>query len=91
MCNGHESFCDKFKKAAKHLLIPMLVTFEILIIVDCISDPSRITSGNYWNEKMMSLIFASGVDLHNIHGISQALEFPGFSLLYSLVGPSSIS
>ncbi len=71
-------YITNIKKAAKHLLIPALVTFGILILVDCIGDPSRITSGKFWNGKLMTLIFASGVDVNFNNGRVVAIGIPWF-------------
>ncbi len=71
-------YMANIKKAVKHLLIPALVTFGVLILADCIGNPSHITSGKFWNGKLMTLVFASGVDVTFNNGRVGAIGIPWF-------------
>lgn len=57
-----EEFRAKTKKAFRHLIIPAIVVFVILVILECVKNPQVITSLGYWREKLYTFVYASGVE-----------------------------
>lgn len=56
-----EEFKAKTKKAFRHLMVPAIVVFVILVILECVRNPQVITSLGYWREKLYTFVYASGV------------------------------
>lgn len=56
-----DEFIRKTKKAARHLLIPAISAYVILIIVAIIRRPALFLSAAFWKGRLYSLIFSSGV------------------------------
>lgn len=64
-------FREKTKKAAKHLLVPILLTVLILILWDLVKDITLLTNYDYWQGQIFSLIYGSGVNA-NFYGMDIA-------------------
>lgn len=57
-----EEFKAKTKKAFRHLMVPAIVVFVILVILECVRNPQVITSLGFWREKLYTFVYASGVE-----------------------------
>lgn len=55
---------DEFKKntvrAAKHLLIPVIIKFFIGLLMNCYQNPLLISDIDFWKSKLYTLIYSSG-------------------------------
>lgn len=60
--NNFENLKNRIKKLFIHLIVPTLVTFILIILIDVIKDSSNIGI-TYFAHKFYSLIMSSGVDL----------------------------
>lgn len=56
-----DEFWKKTRGAARHLLVPVLVSFALLLVGAICYDRSRLTSLAYWRGQLYSLIIGSGV------------------------------
>lgn len=55
-------FTKKFKKSAKYLLFPALVTFSLEVLIQCIKEIKLYNLGlDFLKNKLFTLVFASGV------------------------------
>lgn len=54
-------FKYKTKNAARHLLMPALITYLLTVCIGLIRNPVSL-DGNFWRGKLYTLIFASGVE-----------------------------
>lgn len=54
-------YFSKLKKSAYHLLLPALILYFIRIFNAIIREPTLLTNGAYYQEKLLELLFASGV------------------------------
>ena len=57
-----DEFIKKTKKAAKHLIIPALITFILIILLQCMKDTSLIYNVEYWKNKFYTFIFSSVIE-----------------------------
>lgn len=58
-----EEYKVKQKKAAKHLLVPAVVTFVIAILIEAVQNISQLSRFEYWQGKLYTFIIGSGVDV----------------------------
>ena len=58
-----EQFVKKSKNAAKHLLIPAVLTFFLNVMICIAHDFVLLFDSEYWMETLYSFIFASGVKI----------------------------
>lgn len=71
-------FIQNAKKAAKHLLIPALVVYAILMLYELVIHNGLVSNGNYWTNKLFTLFMASGVDVNFRGRFVFAIGIPWF-------------
>ncbi|MBR4550714.1 MAG: acyltransferase family protein [Oscillospiraceae bacterium] len=79
---NEEEFVHKTKKAAKHLLLPVLIVTAIYTVWEILNNPSLISDFLYWKTILFELIVGSGV----AHRIG-SMEIPSIGVpwfLYAL-------
>lgn len=62
-CSANLSeYKDKTIRAAKHLLTPVLVTYMIITVYQCLLDHGLLMNADFWKGKLYTLVYSSGVN-----------------------------
>lgn len=76
--NSIEEFINSTKKALKHLLIPALFIYLFRTLIIIVQNPILLTDLAFWKSKVLTLLFASGVDLTIGNTKINAIGIPWF-------------